>query len=50
MNTIKTALSCAVALLALVGWLAVVAITTAWHTLVLGRGAEEQIDAKNKKG
>jgi hypothetical protein len=47
MNTIKTALSCAVALLALVGWLAVVVVTTAWQTLVLGRGAEEQIDPNN---
>jgi hypothetical protein len=50
MTALKTALSCAVALLALVGWIAVMLLDTAWQTLVLGRGAEEQIDAKNKKG
>lgn len=44
MKALKTALSCAVALLALVGWVVVVVVTTAWHTLVMGRGAEDQID------
>lgn len=48
MTALKTALSCSVALLALVGWVALVAITTAWQTLVLGRGAEEQIDHENQ--
>jgi hypothetical protein len=47
MTALKTALSCTIALLALVGWLAVMVIDTAWQTLVLGRGAEDQIDPNN---
>ena len=47
MTALKTALACTFALLALVGWIAVLVIDTAWQTLVLGRGADEQIDAND---
>ena len=47
MTALKTALACTVAIVALVGWVAVLVIDTAWQTLVLGRGADEQIDAND---
>ena len=47
MTALKTTLAWTFALLALVGWIAVLVIDTAWQTLVLGRGADEQIDAND---